>query len=373
MIEDLLIINESGALLYNWHPQGYISDGKEELLSGFLTALNSFATVERGEDIKSLKLKETQIIFEKYDELFQKLTFVITTKNEELIELLHAVLHDIMEKFRKTFLDILNREFTGLITNFQEFNKKMEHIIKSYGLDLLDDDLKKVDEGGALKAIMFLEPKGGNIFYIHAKHYVNKDKISFLIPLIMNSAKLLYQTNLNENLNWILLNTVRNENLLVVPRDKILIVRQYQLSEDFEKDLLSLEFFKQTEKYIKRPKKIIEKFEILKFDPRIKQISLVDMLGKVLYSKVFDETYDCSEYIPETISFLTSSKKVSEEIYNRPLFNGIIGGNKITTICMNFNILCLTLIGNVHDLNNYIVIQNICTDIYKQLDNHNQF
>jgi len=354
--------------LYNWHPQGHVSNGREDLLSGFLTALNSFATVERGEDIKSLKLKETQIIFEKYDKLVQKLTFVITTKSEELIELLHALLHEIMEKFTSTFLENLDKEFSGLITHFQKFDTNMEKIVKSYGLDVLDSDLKKVDEGGVLKAVIFLEPKGGNIFYIHAKHYVNKDKISFLIPLIMNSAKLLYQTNLNENLNWILLNTVRNEILLVEPRDKILIVKQYQLSEDFEEDLLSLEFFKQTEKYIKRPKKIIEKFEILKFDPRIKQISLVDMLGKVLYSKIFDKTYDCTEYIPETISFLTSSKKTSEEIYNKPLFNGTIGGNKITTICMNFNILCLTLIGNVHDLNDFKVIQTICTNIYKQLE-----
>jgi hypothetical protein len=59
MIEDLLIINESGALLYNWHPQGYVSNGKEDLLSDFLTALNSFATVERGEDIK-LKMEPSE-------------------------------------------------------------------------------------------------------------------------------------------------------------------------------------------------------------------------------------------------------------------------------------------------------------------------
>ncbi|MFX1375055.1 MAG: hypothetical protein ACFFA0_04525 [Promethearchaeota archaeon] len=367
MIEDLLIINEAGALLYNWHPPGYVSNGKEDLLSGFLTALNSFATVERGEDIKSLKLKETQIIFEKHDKLIQKLTFVITTKSEELVELLHAVLHEIMDKFTLIFIDDLNKEFTGLITQFQKFNETMEKIVKSYGLDVLDSELKKVDEGGILKAIIFLEPKGGNIFYIHAKHYVNKDKISFLIPLIMNSARLLYQTNLNENVNWILLNTVHNENLIVEPRDKILIVKQYKLLEDIEEELLSLEFFKQTEKYLKKPKKIIEKFEILKFDPKIKQIYLVDLLGKVLYSKILDNAYDCSEYIPETISFLTSSKKVSEEIYNKPLFNGTIGGNKIVSICMNFNNFCLTLIGNVHDLNNFLVIQNICTNVYKQL------
>ncbi|MHA2280597.1 MAG: hypothetical protein ACXAC5_07075 [Promethearchaeota archaeon] len=367
MIEDLLIINESGALLYNWHPQGFVSDGKEDLLSGFLTAINSFAVVERGEDIKSLKLKETQIIFEKYNELFQKLTFVITTKNEELIEILHAILHELMDKFPKLFLDSLNKEFNGLITQFRKFDAHMEEIIKSYGLDILDSTLKQVEKGETLKAVIFLEPKGGNIFYIHAKHYINKEQISFLIPLIMNSAKLLYQTNLNENVRWIMLNTVHGENLSVEPRGKILIVKQYQLLGNFEEDLLSLEFFKNKEKYIKKPKRLIEKFEKLVWDPKIKQLSLVDTLGKALYSKVFDEKFDCTDYIPETISFLTSAKKISEDVYNRILFNGTIGGERITTICLNFNNLCLTLIGSIHDFNEFNVIQTICRNIYKQL------
>ena len=87
LIDDLLIINESGALLFNWHPEANIDEGKDDLLSVFLTALNSFASVERGEDIKVLKLKETTIIFEKFDDFYQNLTFVVTTKNDKLIDL----------------------------------------------------------------------------------------------------------------------------------------------------------------------------------------------------------------------------------------------------------------------------------------------
>ncbi len=367
MIDDLLIMNESGALLYNWHPESYKGNGKDDLLSGFLTAINSFATVERGEDIKSLKLKETQIIFEKYNKLFQKLTFVITTKNEELIELLHAVIHDIMEKFTHLFVDSLNKKFDGLVSQYQIFGKNVKEIIKSHGLDILNDSIKNIDEGTSLKAIILLEPKGGNIFYIHAKQYVNKDKISFLIPLILKSAQLLYQNNLNEKLNWILLNTARNENLLVEPRNMILVVRQYQLLESFEEEFLALEFFKDKDKYLKKPKKLTEKFESLEWDPYIKQIYLVDLMGKVFFSNIFDATYDCSDYIPETISFLTSSKKVSEEIYNRTLFNASIGGERLATICMNFNNFALTLIGNTRDFNNFEFIQAICANIYEKL------
>ncbi|MFX1587452.1 MAG: hypothetical protein ACFFC1_04785, partial [Promethearchaeota archaeon] len=166
---------------------------------------------------------------------------------------------------------------------------------------------------------------------------------------------------------WILINTVQNENLLVEPRNKIIIVKQFQLMNIFEEEFISLEFFKDKEKYIKKPKKLSEKFLTLKWDSNIKQVFLVDLVGKIFFSKVFDPTYDCSEYIPETISFLTSSKKISKEIYNRILFNAAIGGEKITTVCINFNNFALTLIGNVNDFSEFTSIQNLCINIYKQL------
>ena len=367
MIGDLLIINDTGALLYHWHPESHKKEDKADLLSGFLTAMDNFATVERGEDIKSLKLRETTIIFEKSDENLQKLTFVITTKNESLIEILHLFIHDIKDQFIKLFSKELNRAFNGEVTKFQEFNRYMPYILVSHGLDILNDAVKRIDEDDVMKSIVLIEPKSGSIFYIHAKQYVNKQKLSFLIPLILNSSRLLYQNNLNEKLSWILINTVQNENLLVEPRAKIIIVKQFQLMNILEEEFISLEFFKDKEKYIKKPKRLSEKFATLKWDSNIKQVFLVDLVGKVFFSKVFDPTYDCSEYIPETISFLTSSKKISKEIYNRILFNAAIGGEKITTICINFNNFALTLIGNVNDFNEFTSIQNLCINIYKQL------
>ena len=134
-----------------------------------------------------------------------------------------------------------------------------------------------------------------------------------------------------------------------------------------EEEFIALEFFKDKEKYIKKPKKLSEKFATLKWDSNTKQVFLVDLVGKVFFSEVFDPTYDCSEYIPETISFLTSSKKISKEIYNRILFNAAIGGEKITTICINFNNFALTMIGNIKDLSDFKVIQTLCLNIYRQV------
>ena len=367
MIDGLLIINDSGALLYSWHPENYEGDGKDDLFSGFLTAINSFATVERGEDIKSLKLKETRLIFEKYDELVQKLTFVITTKNEELIELLHEIIHDVMDTFAELYGEYLNKDFDGAVSHYYSFKENVALIMNSYGMDILADSVRDIDEFSTLKAITFLDPKSGEVFYIHAKQYVDKEKISFLIPLIMNSAKLLYLDNLNDDPRWIHLSTVRSETLVVNPRSKILIVQQHQMVNDFEEEYLSLDFFKDKQKFVKKPKKIVEKFETIRWNQNIKQIYLVDKLGKILYSNIIDTTFDCSDYIPETISFLTSSKKISEEIYNRNLYTASIGGEKLVTVCMNLNLFTLIIIGFSQDLSDFSIIQNLCLEIYTNL------
>ncbi|MGV9141988.1 MAG: hypothetical protein ACOC1X_03530, partial [Promethearchaeota archaeon] len=147
MLEELFIINEGGQLLYSWHNK---RSGKEknedDLVSGFLTALNNFASAERGEDIKSLKLKETTIIFERFNDFYQDLTFVSTTKNEELIELLHAVVHEIMKEFTKEFESVLQQEFDGDVSRFEKFRNTVDQIFISYGLEQLEDNIRKIQE-----------------------------------------------------------------------------------------------------------------------------------------------------------------------------------------------------------------------------------
>ena len=367
MIEDLQIINEAGALLFNWHPEGIDDEGKDDLLSGFLTALNSFATFERGEDIKSLRLKETTLIFEKYEQFYQKLTFVVATKKTDLTELLHAFIHEIMNQFITEYKNVLDKDFDGEITIFKGFRDNVSKISQSLGLDALSSNVQEIEQDSVLKAVIYIEPKGGNIFFIHAKQYLEKEKLSFLMPLLLNSAQLLYHNHLNEPLHWFLINTVQSESIVVEPRENILIVKQYNISINFESDFLSLEFFKDEGKYVKKPHKLIAIFDNIKWDSRIRQIFLIDLVGKVFFSKIFDENYDCSDYIPETISFLTSAKKASIEIYHRVLFNAAIGGKKIITICVNFNNFALTLIGDVKDLNDFNMIQDVCLKIYKQL------
>lgn len=292
---------------------------------------------------------------------------MLSPKNEELIELLHEIIHDVIDKFTELYAEYLDKDFDGAVSHYYSFRDHVILIMNSYGMDILADSVRVIEEFSTLKAIIFLDPKRGEVFYIHAKQYVDKEKISFLIPLIMNSAKLLYLNNLKDDPRWIHLSTVRSEILVVNPRSKVLIVQQHQLVNNFEEEYLSLGFFNNKEKFAKKPKKLVEKFESLRWNPNIKQIYLVDNLGKILYSNITDTTFDCSEYIPETISFLTSSKKICEEIYNRNLYNASIGGEKLVTVCMNLNLFTLIIIGFSQDLRNFSIIQNLCLEIYKNL------
>lgn len=365
MLDDLLIINESGSLLFNWHPEGAKESGDDDLLSGFLTAINSFATHERGEDIKSLKLRETNILFEKHEELIQKLTFVITTKKFELIELLHLFIHEIMNQFVTEFKEDLNSEFDGNITPYKKFEDNVNQILHDLGLDVLNSSIQEIDQGNILKSIVYIDPNHGNIFYIHAKHYIDKEKLSFLIPLVHNSARLLYQNYLSESLNWVLLNSVQSETILVEPRNMIIIVKQFKLYQNLESDFLSLDFFKAEGKYIKKPNKLIQKFSKIQWQS--KQTYFIDLAGDILYSKIFDNNPNSSDYIPETISFLTTAKKATSEIYNRILFNAVIAGEGILTICINLNNFALILIDRRSDFKDFDSIQDHCVRIYTQL------
>ena len=366
MLDTLLIINESGSLLFNWHPKGAKESGDDDLLSGFLTAINSFATHERGEDIKSLKLRETNILFEKHDGLIQKITFVITTKKYELIELLHLFIHEIMDQFVTEFEENLNNEFDGNITPYKKFEENVNQILHDLGLDVFNSSIQEIDQGNILKSIVYINPNHGNILYVHAKHYIDKEKLSFLIPLVLNAARLLYRNYLDESLNWVLLNSVQSETILVEPKDRIIIVKQFKLTQNLESDFLSLDFFKAEGKYVKKPSRLIKKFSKIEWK-QSKQIYFIDLAGNIHYSNILDNDPNSSDYIPETISFLTTAKKATSEIYNRILFNALIASENILTICINLNNFALILIDRSSDFKDFDSIQDHCIRIYKQL------
>lgn len=367
MIEDILIIG-SGQALYGWHNDSQRESIDDDLISGFLTALNSFAMTERGEDIKSLKMKESIIIFEKHDNLQQKLVFVVTTKDEKLLELLYAIIHDVMNSFIDQFRDNLDKVFDGDVTAYQQFDSTVEQIFQNYGLDELDDSLKRINHQDQLKAILFLEAKGGNFYYIRANEYLNKEKMSFLIPLLVNSSKLLYENYLNQQLKEIYLNIIENRVLLLKIRKNVIITKISEKPIAFNSQkILELPYFKSDKKSVKKPHKVIEVFKDITLQKDIQQYFLVDMTGKVFFTKFTKTIYNFEDFIPETISFITAAKKASQEIYNRTLLIAVIKGVKTTIIYINFNTFVLVLIDDAKNFNEFNDIQILCYKVYQEI------
>ncbi|MFX1339734.1 MAG: hypothetical protein ACFFDK_14070, partial [Promethearchaeota archaeon] len=336
MIEDLLIINDSGLLLFGWHPEGVSGEDQDNLISGFFTALNSFATFERGEDLKSIKLRESTIIFEKYEKLFQKLIFIITTKNDKMIGLLHSIVHVIMDSFVDLYNKELDREFDGSVASFRNFSETFNQILNDFGMDLIQYDMVRIDDKDILKAFILLNPLDGNVLYIYAKQYVNKEDISFLVPLMINTGKMLVK-NFDENIDSISLTTIENEHLELILREKVAIVRLHKIDKKSDDRLVVIEFMKNKEKILKKPKKIEKMLENVNWGSRIRSIIFIDLLGNVLFSRLMKESRSFLENTTEIISFISSCKKASETIYNKELFNSSISSQTNSVICINLN------------------------------------
>jgi hypothetical protein len=367
MINELFVLNTGGQVIYSWHHDEQQEDSKDELVGGFLSALNSFATMERGEDIKSLKLKETQIIFERFEELEQHLTFVATTKSEELIELIHSIIHKIMDTFTAKYEERLDRPFDGDITPFKKFDENINEIFMAYGLDVLESTIEKIDAGNSLKSVLFLEPGDGDILFIHAKQYVDKDKMSYLIPLLTKSSKLLYERNLNQQLNWIMFNTIKNEILLIEIRVSIFLVKTYDLKATSANTKQKLEIFDESHVSTKKLKKLEKQFSDITYSENILQFFVVNLEGSILFKHLQTNESEYENNIPEIISFLTSSKRASQEIFNRNLLSCSIGGVSTVIFCVNLNNVALIVIGNRRDLESFEIIEEVYMDILAQL------
>lgn len=343
--------------------------GDDTLISGFLSALNSFATIERGEEIKSLKLKETTLIFEKEEGFLQELVFVITTKSDEMITLLHDLLHDIMTRFTEIFVDALNKQFDGDVSEYKNFNPIMEELLKAYGLDKLNEYKKIIDYEGSIKAMIFIKPKEGTILYIYAKQYLDRKKISFLTPLVHTSSNVFFKESFNDDIHHILIRTIKNDGLAIESRKKVLITTLYKFKVDFE-DIFNSHTSspKKLEKYVKKPAKLNDIFEKIDWNSAIKEFYVINPLGKELYHKAFLESTTNGIHFPEFISVLTSSEKLSEQLFNRDLlFFTTIGKTSYNLTCINFKLFYLLFNCFFEETQKFEFISSCCIDLLTKI------
>ncbi len=367
MIEDLLIINDSGLLLFGWHPEEATGEDQDNLISGFFTALNSFATFEKGEDLKSIKLRESTIIFEKYEKLFQKLVFIITTKNEQMITLLHSIVHVIMDSFIDNYTEELDKEFDGSVSTFRDFTEIISQILSDFGMDLILHDIARIDDKDILKAFILLNPLDGNILFIHAKQYINKEDISFLVPLMKNTGQMVAHIS-NENLNIITLTTIKNEHLELIFRERVVVVRFYVIDKKSDDHLLVLDFIKNKEKLLKKSKKVEKMLGNIHWGSNIRSVIFIDLLGNILFSKVMENASYFLKNTTEIISFISSCKKASETIFNKDMFSSSIVSQQNSAICINLNTSILfAVMDNMESSYNFQELRDTGRELLKKI------
>lgn len=364
MIDDLLIINDTGQLLFSWHPEGSPKENQDDLISGFFSALDTFATFERGEDLKFLKLKESNIIFEKYEELEQKLTFIITTKNEQVIDLLHSFVHDIMDSFVELFRKDLDKKFDGAVHGFRIFTDTVNTSLTNLGIDQLTKTIEEIDDLDIIKAMAIIEPLEGEVLFIHARQYINKEDISFLIPLLINSGKRLYQ---NKELNSIIITSLNNENLIIELRKRVAIVKFYDISKKFNAEYEAIEFIKNKKTIMKKQKKLKPLFENIHWGPNIRNMLITDLLGTILASKAIGDTDIKLDNFTEISSFFSSSRKACEQIYNKELFISYIEGQNSSLLCINLDTYGLFFTLDAHYSKNFQEIHKLGLELLKKI------
>ena len=125
MISRILIISTGGILLFS---KNYFVDPEKEsenvlnddLIGGFLTAINSFAKEIKGGSIKSLNFRNFNFIYS-YDEQFGCM-FVLITDIDDLEEDVREKVEMMKNEFIKRYHDEMEH-FVGLVSVFNDFNE----------------------------------------------------------------------------------------------------------------------------------------------------------------------------------------------------------------------------------------------------------
>jgi len=263
MISRVLIIAAGGILCYSKNFFGKSStdlDADDDLISGFLTAIASFAQEIKGGDIKALNFRNFNFIYS-YDDEFGCM-FIVVTDIDDLEEEARPKVDLMKSEFIKRYSKKL-KEFDGNVSDFEPFDGFVEeHIFippkilllgengvgKSTIMDLfpgqtvleLDEDLNEIIE--KLIGVSGLENlKQFKLREIDLEELVNKSKLYRklldtveIICIVSNSAA----SNLGRTKNY--LNRLKP---LVKKADFYIIANFQDLKESaFEPDKIEKSF-----------------------------------------------------------------------------------------------------------------------------------
>ncbi len=122
MIENLWIIRDGISIFSKNYMRLKISD---DLLAGFLSAIDSFIKETTEGEIKNINLKDSKFTYL----VGEKLIIVVNTDEQDNDILIQNLLKQIESEFLDEFRDAI-KDFTGNTTQFTRFNEKLEKLVE---------------------------------------------------------------------------------------------------------------------------------------------------------------------------------------------------------------------------------------------------
>ncbi len=172
MIDQILIIHDSGVPIFSWSPNDASSDA--DLISGFLTALNMFAQQERGESIKRLTLDPTNYFFEREENLI----FVVLTSDLEVEPLIKLILPEMRHRFMDQYRDTIH-DFQGDLSQYSSFKSILEQLLAEYGLFEYLRVNSENEPNTAFRCLLFFDKNTGTSLYQKTRNILIESKLDF--------------------------------------------------------------------------------------------------------------------------------------------------------------------------------------------------
>lgn len=258
MIEQIFVMHSSGVTLYQWRllaetDEDPIED--DQLVAGFLTALNMFAESHRGQAIQELTLNQTNFLFERE----QDLIFVITTTDEAIIPVVKLLLLDIKSAFLSLF-PVETTPLDGNVSKYRIFTPKLLSVLSTYNILPLIDLESRFSTDPDLMSNLLLDRVKGDILFIHAKTYLDRTLLSFQTEIIFRAAHRLIEEKLGDEIHEIVAVSKSNRSFHLQVGIKTLLITEFHASHSSSFEFSELKV-KQVQKRIRSPGKLIFEYE----------------------------------------------------------------------------------------------------------------
>jgi hypothetical protein len=309
MIDNILIMNEAGLLLFNWeHDKTISKDG--DLISGFLTALNLFAKGQRGEELKKIDLDPTTFIFERQDGLI----FAILTTDPNYEKIIFSIIIDIKNRFLELFRESA-QNFAGAIAQFRPFQQEIENILNSYAYYDYLRIKDSFDSNESLKSVLHIDKTKGEVLYVRSKVYIERGPLTFQSGVLLKSINRLFSDVLNENILMTIVIDSSKRCLFFRDAGKITEVKEIQNENEGAMKIFSFKD-KKIAKILKTPQRILSEID--------DRLIFIDERGELILKRNLEISFPIEKITSDCITINNCSESVITDIYKNILFSTLI-------------------------------------------------